>query len=361
MATIEPSSPAVPTAPAAKTAASWARAAGVLAAAVGFVTAAYATAFAIAYFVPEENDYALTARVQHLALTTPAGKKIVLIGGSNLTYGAVSPEIEAATGCPVANLGLNGRLGAGFMLAQAEHNLHAGDIAVIAFEYDTFLLSSQGDAQGQFVVAKTEPATLGYMTWRQKFAAAMAVPQIAQLKILGGMGRFYDGIADPSSLIPGPMAGIESVKSITANGDLVAHIGVTWPYDYEDGFDFTNQPVNPDVIADIQGFAERMQHRGVHVLLSYTPVMRSYYERHHEALERLHDTLAATPPLDPPSRPSDFVFDEKYFFDTVYHLNGEGRLIRTEKLIGDLVHQMGDEALCRPKAENAIQGGIADD
>jgi hypothetical protein len=37
-----------------------------------------------------------------------------------------------------------------------------------------------------------------------------------------------------------------------------------------------------------------------------------------------------------PSPPADFVYEESQFFDTVYHLNREGRALRTEKVIRDL-------------------------
>lgn len=362
MATSDPSSlPAAASTPAREAAPPRGQAVGVALKAAGALAAAYGTALAIAVFVPETNDYAQTARIQQVALTSPAGKKIVLIGGSNLTYGAVSPEIEAATGCPVANMGLNGRLGVNFMLSQAEHNLRAGDIAVIALEYDTFLLSPDGDAGAQLVVAKTEPATFGYLSWRQKLATALAAPQIAQLKVFGALGRLYDRIVDPEALTPSLMREIETVSGVTPNGDLVSHIGVTWPYEIEDGFDLTNQPVNPGVIAALQGFAERMEDRGVHVLMSYTPVMQSYYDRHHAALETLHATLAEALPAAPPSRPYDFAYEPHYFFDTVYHLNGEGREIRTRKVIEDLHRQLGDEASCHHEADATVHGGIADD
>lgn len=33
---------------------------------------------------------------------------------------------------------------------------------------------------------------------------------------------------------------------------------------------------------------------------------------------------------------TDYIIDEKYFFDSAYHLNDQGVKIRTEKLIGDI-------------------------
>jgi hypothetical protein len=318
---------------------------GVAAKWTGLVAAAYAAAAALALVVPEDGDYQYAAVIQLAKLQEPAPKKIVLVGGSNLAFGIDSPSIEAATGCPVANMGINGYLGVRYMLRQAESNVHDGDIVVLAFEYDSFFKSVDGTSTDQLVVVKAAPQTLDYYTWRQKLAMAGAIPHVAQMKLLRLLGQVYDGITDPAAE-PSIMRDIETVKGVTPNGDLVSHLGVAWPYDLEDGLDATALPVDPEIFDLLQDFATRMQARGVHVLMSYSPALRSYYDRHQASLDHLQELVAEHPPLAAPSPPNTYVYDQNMFFDTVYHLNADGRPVRTRQLIQDLQTQFKDDATC---------------
>lgn len=321
----------------------------------------FAAALGIALGVPEANDYALAARIQHRQLTAPVAQKIVLVGGSNLAFGIDSPAIEAATGCHVANMGINGYLGVRYMLAQVEPHVTAGDIVVLAFEYDSFFKSVEGTPSDQLVVVKANPVTLSYYTPAQKLLMLKAVPFVAQQKILRLMGDSYDRVFNGAGDEPALIHLIETAAGVTRHGDLVSHLGVEWPYDREDGLDATTLPLDGEIIGLLQAFADRLEARGVHVVMSYTPVLRDYYDRHMASLVRLHGLLAAAVPLDPPSAPRDYVFDEGYFFDTVYHLNAEGRAIRTERLIDDLQRQLHDDAHCSVRGDGLDSEGTADD
>ena len=71
----------------------------------------------IALTIPDENDYARATLLKHERLSSLPGKKIVLVGGSNLSYGIDSPLIERETGCPAVNMGLNGYFGVRYLMA----------------------------------------------------------------------------------------------------------------------------------------------------------------------------------------------------------------------------------------------------
>lgn len=328
---------------------------------VALLAGAFATALAIALLVPEANDYNEAARIQHRALVAPEGAKIVLVGGSNLAFGIDSAMIEEATGCPVANMGMSGTMGVRFMIDHVAPHLRAGDIAVLAFEYDSFFKSVEGTPSAHVVVTKAAPALMPYYTWRQRLEMLKAVPFVAQQKILRLIGQAYDGIVDPASLTPGLIHSIETVAGVTPNGDLVSHLDVVWPYDLEDGYDATNLPLDTEIVPLLQSFAAEMNARGVRVVMSYTPVMRDYYERHRASLDRIHDLVESAPPLVAPRPPRDYVFERDQMFDTVYHLNAEGRELRTRRLIGDLERLFGDDAQCSLRAEGSDSEGTADD
>jgi hypothetical protein len=132
------------------------------------------------------------------------------------------------------------------------------------------------------------------------------------------------------------LTAIESAAGLNEYGDMVSHFGVAWPWEREDGLDLTKFPLDAQVVGLLQSFAAEMQGRGVTVVISYTPAIDYYYEKHKRSIEGVHAALSRSSPLVVPRPPREFVFAEPLFFDTVYHLNEKGRKIRSEKVIRDL-------------------------
>jgi hypothetical protein len=89
-----------------------------------------------------------------------------------------------------------------------------------------------------------------------------------------------------------------------------------------------------------------MRARGVDVLLSHTPVERNYYERHARSINTLYQALAGEKPITVLSPPSRYIFERNMMFDTVYHLNGDGRRLRTEQLAEDVANHYKRGKVC---------------
>src|SRR5688572_19607287 len=82
------------------------------------VLVAMATMALFVLVVPEVNDYHRASVTKHQRLSALPSPKIVLAGGSNLAFGIDSQMIEKATGRKVVNMGMDGYLGARFLLAE---------------------------------------------------------------------------------------------------------------------------------------------------------------------------------------------------------------------------------------------------
>ena len=98
-----------------------------------------------------------------------------------------------------------------------------------------------------------------------------------------------------------------------------------------------------------------MNRIGVHTIYSYSPLKRSFYDIHENAIGMLHDRLADASPIIVPNPPKTFVFENGFFFDSIYHLNAQGRAPRTMQLgadIRDAVFRGGDCTMS-PLAEKA--------
>jgi hypothetical protein len=129
---------------------------------------------------------------------------------------------------------------------------------------------------------------------------------------------------------------VGSLAGFNEQGDLTSHLGVKWPFERGAELNISELPVDMDAVRLLQDFTKEMNARGVTVFVSYTPIAQSYYDRHKRTLADLHALLTRSAPLVIPRPPEDFVFREEWFFDTVFHLTAEGRVVRTQKVIDDL-------------------------
>ncbi|KCZ87533.1 hypothetical protein HHI_15828 [Hyphomonas hirschiana VP5] len=319
--------------------------------AAGVVAAAFLTSMAVAIFVPDGTDYAEASILKHNLLAADVPKKIVLVGGSNLAFGADSTVIEDVTSCPVVNMGMNGYFGVRFMLEEVKPDLRAGDIVVIAWEYDSFYKSVDGANTDLLMVTKANTDALQFLTPTQKLGVLGRYPYVAQQKIIRLLGDGYEAFAglfgaseDHSD--PTGIGAIESLGGFTPEGDLVSHLGKTWEFDLEDGLDVTNLPLDEDILPMMDAFVREMNTRGVNVMISWTPIIDDYYARHTAEIERLNAQMEEIPSFLIPRPARDFVFPPSQHFDTVYHLNAEGRAIRSKMVADDIVTVFGDDAFC---------------
>ena len=327
------------------------------------LTTVLATITGVALFVPDDTNYALASVIKHKRLAEFDTRKIVLVGGSNLAFGIDSTLIERATGCPVVNMGMNGYLGVRYMLEEIKTKIKPSDIVVLAFEWDNFYKSVDGTAPDLLAVAKANPVAFTYLTHKQRLRVISTIPHVAQVK---AMRLIKESMVSIKNRVTGNrdevqndedrlIVKIESLSGFTPEGDLVSHLGVKWPYAREDGIIPKGAPIESQMISLMRDFTGEMAKRDISVMVSYTPVIREFYDRYQNELSDAHKLIGTMAPLVAPSPPSAFVYDEPYFFDTVYHLNAEGRSLRTQKLIQDLKMQFHARVHC-PQATVAITG-----
>jgi hypothetical protein len=322
------------------------------------VAAMMASIIAIVIFVPDDSDYAETTLLKHRRLIQAGSPKIVLIGGSNQAYGTDSKMIERATGCPVVNMGMNGFLGVRYMLQEVRPYLHPSDIVVIAFEWDFFYSPVDGTASALFALVRARPQSFTYLSLKQKLRVLLVIPDVAQQKVMRllreGVAVIKDQVTGGHSNGEAPdmefILNIETSRGFTAEGDLVRHLGVTWPFERDGGVIPESEKIERPMIAMLRDFTAEMNNRDVAVMLSYSPAIRYFYDRHQRSFEEVHGLVQAMPPLNAPSSPAKFAFDENYFFDSVYHLTAEGRQLRTQRLIDDLQSQWPERANCAKSA-----------
>jgi hypothetical protein len=322
------------------------------------LVAVMASVIAIVMLVPDDGDYDRSTLLKHQRLAQFDSRKIVLIGGSNLAYGIDSTMIERATGCPVVNMGMNGFLGVRYMLEEVKTQLQPSDLVVLAFEWDNYYKSVDGAASTLFALVRTNPVAFTYLSFNQKIQVLLAIPDVAQQKV---MRLLNEGITALKNVATGSSdssksprvqlsSRIETRAGFSSKGDLISHLGVKWPFSRSNGVIPPNEAIEMPMIAMMRNFAAEMKERDVAVMVSYTSTIRHFYDLHRRTFDEAHRLVKTMPPLAAPSPPARFVFDENNFFDTAYHLNAEGRKLRTQRLIDDLKLQWHGRASCTKSA-----------
>jgi hypothetical protein len=312
------------------------------------------TAGVVVLLIPDANDYARASLLKHDRIASLPSPKIVLIGGSNLSYGIDSAVLERDTQCPVVNMGMNGYLGVRFMLDEAKPYLRKSDIVVVSLEYENFFNSVHGNFTDHLMIAKTNPKAWSFLAWWQKLGALSQVPMVAQQKVF----RLIRSYVSPPNLPEYELIErVETFAGFNKYGDLTSHLNETWPFPDTDRFDLSNRTVDSNIIPELQAFTSEMNRRGVHTVYSYSPLKRNFYDLHSKAIAALHNRLANASPLVVLNPPTTFVFDDGLFFDSIYHLNAKGRLSRTKQLAADIRQAIfrGGDCAKGPLAEQTIK------
>lgn len=300
---------------------------------------------AFVLWLPDGNDFAQVTIDKHTRLSqTTARRKLVFVGGSNLAYGLDSPKLERLLNYDVVNMGISAFLGLRFMLEEVKPDLRSGDAVVLSPEFEMYYSPASGYGTQILMMIKARPQSLGYLTnWDQKLMVAGAIPEAAQQKILrlirsAGFGRPRDPALDLLSRI-------EVRSGFNKYGDLTGHLGMQWPYQVEEGVDFRTHRTNEEVFKLMKAFRQEMEAKGVNVYLLPAPTPQSYYDRYRTQIQNLYVQVSDRTGLSGVTSPDRYVFSDDLFFDSVYHLNGAGRKIRTRRVIRDLKQHLTEPGL----------------
>lgn len=248
--------------------------------------------------------------------------RIILIGGSNLSFSMDSALLEELTGYHVVNLGLAANLGLYFMLDSVLPDVRPGDLVVAAPEYDHYFGDfAYGNDELLRVVLDVAPREARHLRPGSVLKLLPMVPAYALSKY---KPQAYVGLS--------PKFGYRA-ESFNGYGDVDVH----WDEPQMDitVYDHYGGTPNPEVFDELAAFAGKVADKGAAFLVTWPSFQRTSLERNRDqkaAIERrLHEWG-----LSVLGRPEDYAFPDDWFWDTSYHLRGEGVKARTGRLAGDL-------------------------
>ena len=285
-----------------------------------------------------ESYYAELAEMTKRLDEAP-GKKIVIVGGSNVAFGLDVALLETLlrekgfeyTVCPY---GLYAAVGCSAMLSLSEGSLREGDLVVLAIEPTEETFSTYFGATAFLKCAESDPGLLTRLNAVQRRAA---------------LGNYVSYLQERFGIVrSGDLPKAEGVYSRAAFGE-----NCNLDYDRPGnvmalGFDGT-EPVDLASLQIAESFTEQVndycraaERKGAQVLLSFSPMNRSALaDGSRETLNGFFALCNETFVCPAISDPARYALDSAWFYDSNFHLNSAGATLRTVLLAEDLLAWLG--------------------
>jgi len=270
-------------------------------------------------------------------LETVEPPRLIFVGASNVAFGIDSKKIEEELKIPAINMGLHGGLGLDFILNNVKQNIKKGDIVILAIEYylDEIEYAMISYVTNLYPKAKefVEYDTHYYL---EKLKFEFSKAQLARKRLFNSLFskvfKFKEARVIAESDFNQFDTTIYSRKKFNLNGDEVGHLDKPPLKKIRGGIPIESKDYSK-CIDKLNEFAKYVEYRGAKVYFTYPSYPESEFKKYHKSIMHFDDQLRDELKIPIISTLEDFIYPDSLFFDTVYHLNKEGREMRKDKTI----------------------------
>lgn len=268
-------------------------------------------------------------------------QKLVVVGGSSVAFGLDSEMAEEELGMKVVNFGLYANLGTKIMMDLSRSNINEGDIIVLAPELNDQTLS-------MYFNAETAMQTLdGNWGLTDGIGDDNYTDLLGELWSFAAkkLGYLISGSAPESDEAYQP-------RWFNANGDndydrpfnVMTEVEQTITLDYRvDTADGITSEYE-EFVDYVNEYVEYCRARGATVYFSFAPMNAAALTDYNtdEHIYEFYENLCSSLNCRVISNINDYIMDEGYFFDSEFHLNNDGVVVRTVRLIDDIKRELGN-------------------
>lgn len=280
---------------------------------------------------PDKKHLYQASLLKSNLLRTVPSPRIIIVGGSNVAFGIDSERMEQELGIPVINDGLHVALGIA-PLNEIKHYLRSGDIVIISLEYYNFTDEQSFYGQPQYLADWVEfsPERIWYLhePWKQ-------MPSIYTIMLQRKVNRQLNYYLNGFSYEAG--RNFYSGDLFNAHGDFIGHLGEGNNRQFK--IADSVYPINliEDAYVYLEDFNQYALSKGAVVFYEAQAHRQTNCERTGKKnLDRFFNRLKTRTTIPLLTNLDQLCLPDDYFYDTPYHLNEEGRRIRTERLIENL-------------------------
>ena len=282
----------------------------------------------------DDNYLAAVLEKDRLIRNTPS-PKIILVGGSNLAFGIDSRMLQDSLGLNVVNMGLYAKLGLKYMLAQVRPYIKRGDIVVIVPEYDQFYGDfSNGDNTLNTALLYAPADRIGDFIRSYSVVDVVLRPRVENTR-RSFLHALAAAAGKEKEFFPPDTNPVYNRRSFNEYGDVVSHIGKKGMH--PDSIFVSHLPpladFNAETIEDLNGIADKAKDEGARAYFMFPSYIDRSYTINVGAIDSLTRKLTKGMRIPVVGTAADFSYPKNLFFDTRYHLNEEGRRLRTLEMV----------------------------
>ncbi len=268
-------------------------------------------------------------------LTEIEEDKVVVIGGSSVAFGLDSQLLEAHIGMPVVNFGLYAAIGTKAMLDLSLAGIDEGDIVILAPELDRQTMSMYFSAEHILPAVDEDYSMLRYFSNDDIRA------------LLGGAFE-HAGKKLKYSLSPLDPAGIYNKNNFNEYGEIKQGLRneniMQLYYDPAKQIELSKNIVDDEFVDYLNDYISLCEERGATVYFSYCPMNKAALAEGTSSgsIKAFAKYLEKSINCEFISQINGYICDEAYFYDTNFHLNDTGVMLRTALLAQDILIAQGE-------------------
>ncbi|PQJ73311.1 hypothetical protein [Polaribacter butkevichii] len=256
-------------------------------------------------------------------------QKLIICGGSSSAYGINSALIQKNFHIPVVNTSLAMSLGSNFQLNLTKDYITKNDIVLYIPEYEFYYRNENGD-DFLYTTFFYYPKIVKDFNASQKINLRNKITKLSIDFYIGAIRKLFKAKKTATSLQ-------YNRASYNYMGDNISLVynndSKIKPQDKTRYQGLNGMKVSGNFITAIKKMNEFCIQKGARFIIAFPPIEKSQFDT--GFLKDINIVKKETN-IKFMGLPSDNVYTSDFFYDSSYHLNGKGRVIRTKKLIENL-------------------------
>ncbi len=292
-----------------------------------FLLIALGVSYAALFLNPNyKTEYIAGVSLKLEKLKETKGRKIVVIGGSNGSFGIDSRLMEKKLGVPVINMTLHGGLPFKYILEQVKEYLNKGDVLILTKEY--------GGLRNQYWNKMNGIELPKIITYDFSQIKALSSDKLLFQSTISGIFKTinFNIKRFPSwkKKLPGSVYSLGAFDEDNLKSEML--IG-----NYQKEISMHNLPRltrDSKLGKNLQIYSREFNKKGVGFFVTPPVIIDGYYnEKDIIPFWKLFSNVTEIELLN---AKKTYVYHRRYFFNSHYHTNAEGREIRTKSLVEDI-------------------------
>ena len=270
--------------------------------------------------------------IQYERLEKTEGERVIMIGGSSVSFGMDSQLFESLYGREFVSFGLYGAFGTKAMLDLSLREVKRDDIVIVAPETVEQSYSLYFNGKALIKAFEEHPERLLNVNIKDydKIIGSL-IPFVIEKRNYKNEKTTIDSIYKADSINKyGEIRDGLRCGNVMREGFLDEEIMIDIDNVQDEFFDYLNEYIN------------KVKRKGAKIFFSFPPLNEKALNNKGIGVEELYnfyDDLSKKLDTDIISDPTDYIFDYRYFYDSNYHLNDAGKILRTVQLVRDLRKQ----------------------